>query len=84
MLLCIYKVLGGCEMTVVKEERKNRVFRFTDTEVSLIDELIDIENDKRMTIAREKNLKYKALNRTSFILYMAEERRRKYEEQGEF
>ncbi|AJA23891.1 TPA: hypothetical protein ACR3Z0_006082 [Bacillus thuringiensis] len=71
-------------MTVVKEERKNRVFRFTDTEVSLIDELIDIENDKRMTIAREKNLKYKALNRTSFILYMAEERRRKYEEQGEF
>ncbi|MBD2798835.1 hypothetical protein ID856_20460, partial [Xenorhabdus sp. 18] len=51
-------------MTVVKEERKNRVFRFTDTEVSLIDELIDIENDKRMTIAREKNLKYKALNRT--------------------
>ncbi|OTZ17853.1 hypothetical protein BK756_00530, partial [Bacillus thuringiensis serovar aizawai] len=61
-------------MTVVKEERKNRVFRFTDTEVSLIDELIDIENDKRITIAREKNLKYKALNRTSFILYMAEER----------
>ncbi|OTZ16623.1 hypothetical protein BK756_00720 [Bacillus thuringiensis serovar aizawai] len=71
-------------MTVVKEERKNRVFRFTDTEVSLIDELFDIENDKRMTIAREKNLKYKALNRTRFILYMAEERRRKYEEQGEF
>jgi hypothetical protein len=71
-------------MQKISEERKHRSFRFTDSELSLIDELVDIENDRRMTIAREMNLKYKALNRTSFILYMAEERRRKYEEQGRF
>lgn len=83
MLLCVYKVLGGSEMTVVKEERKNRVFRFTDNEVSLIDELIDIENDRRMTIAKENNLIYKPLNRTSFLLSLVSEKERFYKELGE-
>lgn len=83
MLLCVYKVLGGFEMTVVKEERKNRVFRFTDNEVSLIDELIDIENDRRMTIAKENNLIYKPLNRTSFLLSLVSEKERFYKELGE-
>lgn len=83
MILCVYKVLGGSEMSVVKEERKNRVFRFTDNEVSLIDELIDIENDRRMTIAKENNLIYKPLNRTSFLLSLVAEKERYYKEQGE-
>lgn len=83
MILCVYKVLGGFEMPVVKEERKNRVFRFTDNEVSLIDELIDIENDRRMTIAKENNLIYKPLNRTSFLLSLVAEKERYYKEQGE-
>ncbi len=63
-------------MTMVKEERKNRVFRFTDKEVSLIDELIDIENDRRMTIAKENKLIYKPLNRTSFLLSLVAEKER--------
>uniref|UniRef100_UPI000E2A3BA7 hypothetical protein n=1 Tax=Serratia marcescens TaxID=615 RepID=UPI000E2A3BA7 len=67
-------------MTVVKEERKNRVFRFTDNEVSLIDELIDIENDRRMTIAKENKLIYKPLNRTSFLLSLVAEKERFYKE----
>ncbi len=83
MLLYVYKVLGGFEMTVVKEERKNRVFRFTDNEVSLIDELIDIENDRRMTIAKENNLIYKPLNRTSFLLSLVSEKERFYKDLGE-
>ncbi|MGH0854832.1 hypothetical protein ACRS52_21295 [Bacillus cytotoxicus] len=70
-------------MTVVKEERKNRVFRFTDTEIAIIDELIDIENDKRMCIAKEHNLVYKPLNRTSFLISLIKEKKRHYEELGE-
>ncbi|MGN4637558.1 hypothetical protein [Bacillus cereus group sp. MYBK34-1] len=65
------------------ELKKPRSFRFSDSELELIDELIDIENDRRMTVAREMNLEYKALNRTSFLLYLAEEKKRKYQAQGE-
>jgi hypothetical protein len=70
-------------MSKVAEVKKHRSFRFSDEEISLIDELVDIENDRRKTVAREMNLEYKALNRTSFFLYLAQERRRKYQEQGE-
>ncbi|MFY4675296.1 hypothetical protein [Bacillus anthracis] len=66
-----------------KDIRKPRSFRFSDNELELIDELLDIENDRRKTVAREMSLKYKALNRTSFILYLAEEKKRKYQAQGE-
>lgn len=70
-------------MTVVKEEKKIRGFRFTDSEMELIDELVDIENDKRMTIAKENKLIYKPLNRTSFLLSLIAEKERFYKEQGE-
>ncbi|MDA2688882.1 hypothetical protein PDR89_27570 [Bacillus cereus group sp. Bc002] len=70
-------------MSKVAEVKKHRSFRFSDEEISLIDELVDIENDRRKTVAREMNLEYKSLNRTSFLLYLAQERRRKYQEQGE-
>ncbi|HGF6581004.1 TPA: hypothetical protein ACF2YW_005805 [Bacillus cereus] len=70
-------------MSKVAEIKKHRSFRFSDDEISLIDELVDIENDRRKTVAREMNLEYKALNRTSFLLYLAQERKRKYQEQGE-
>lgn len=66
-----------------KNIRKPRSFRFSDNELELIDELLDIENDRRKTVAREMSLKYKALNRTSFLLYLAEEKKRKYQAQGE-
>lgn len=66
-----------------KDVKKPRSFRFSDNELDLIDELLDIENDRRKTVAREMSLKYKALNRTSFLLYLAEEKRRKYQAQGE-
>ncbi|WP_242296877.1 MULTISPECIES: hypothetical protein [unclassified Bacillus cereus group] len=70
-------------MSKVAEVKKHRSFRFSDEEISLIDELVDIENDRRKTVAREMNLEYKSLNRTSFLLYLVQERRRKYQEQGE-
>ena len=70
-------------MSKVTEIKKHRSFRFSDEEISLIDELVDIENDRRKTVAREMNLDYKALNRTSFLLYLAQERKRKYQEHGE-
>ncbi|MDA1861375.1 hypothetical protein PDK22_27240 [Bacillus cereus group sp. BY122LC] len=66
-----------------KDVKKPRSFRFSDNELELIDELLDIENDRRKTVAREMSLKYKALNRTSFLLYLAEEKKRKYQAQGE-
>lgn len=67
----------------LKEVSKPRSFRFTDGQLSLIDELVDIENDRRMTVAREMNLEYKPLNRTSFLWYLAQEKKRKYQDQGE-
>lgn len=70
-------------MQVEKDIKKPRSFRFSDNELELIDELLDIENDRRQTVAREMSLQYKALNRTSFLLYLAEERKRKYQAQGE-
>ncbi|EOO08276.1 hypothetical protein [Bacillus cereus] len=66
-----------------KNIKKGRSFRFSDNELELIDELLDIENDRRKTVAREMSLKYKALNRTSFLLYLAEEKKRKYQAIGE-
>ncbi|MGG4559580.1 hypothetical protein [Bacillus toyonensis] len=66
-----------------KDIKKPRSFRFSDNELELIDELLDIENDRRKTVAREMSLQYKALNRTSFLLYLAEEKKRKYQAQGE-
>ncbi|HFJ9460312.1 TPA: hypothetical protein ACGW7F_005709 [Bacillus cereus] len=70
-------------MSNVKEVSKPRSFRFTDKQLELIDELVDIENDRRMTVAREMNLEYKALNRTSLLLYLVEEKKRKYQALGE-
>ncbi|MCM3738520.1 hypothetical protein M3215_22770 [Bacillus cytotoxicus] len=70
-------------MQVLNEERKSRSFRLTDSEMSLIDDLVDIENDRRMTIARENNLVYKPLNRTSLLLYLIQEKKCKYEQLGE-
>lgn len=70
-------------MTVVKEEKKIRGFRLTDSEMELIDELLDIENDKRMTIAKEHGLVFKSLNRTSFIISLINEKKRHYEKLGE-
>lgn len=70
-------------MQLEKDVKKPRSFRFSDNELELIDELLDIENDRRKTVAREMSLKYKALNRTSFLLYLAEEKKRKYQAQGE-
>ncbi|HHB1889134.1 hypothetical protein J0818_30525 [Bacillus cereus] len=70
-------------MTVVKEEKKIRGFRFSDKEIELIDELVDIENDKRMTIAKEHDLVFKSLNRTSFLLSLVNEKKRYYEKLGE-
>lgn len=67
----------------VKEVSKPRSFRFTDKQLELIDELVDIENDRRMTVAREMNLEYKSLNRTSLLLYLVEEKKRKYQALGE-
>ncbi|EEM92303.1 hypothetical protein [Bacillus thuringiensis] len=70
-------------MSNVKEVSKPRSFRFTDKQLELIDELVDIENDRRMTVAREMNLEYKSLNRTSLLLYLVEEKKRKYQALGE-
>ncbi|EJQ14137.1 hypothetical protein P4V96_27125 [Bacillus thuringiensis] len=70
-------------MSKLKEVSKPRSFRFTDSQLAIIDELVDIENDRRRTVAREMNLEYKDLNRTSFLWYLAEEKKRKYQEQGE-
>ncbi|WP_324657159.1 hypothetical protein [Bacillus cereus] len=70
-------------MTLVKEEKKIRGFRLTDSEMELIDELLDIENDKRMTIAKEHDLVFKPLNRTSFLISLINEKKRHYEKLGE-
>ncbi|EMW0391709.1 hypothetical protein AADZ13_005961 [Bacillus cereus] len=67
----------------VKEKKKNRVLTLTDSEIALIDEIIDIENDRRKTVARELNLDFKPYNRSSFYLAMIQEKKRKYESQGE-
>lgn len=66
-----------------KEKKKNYQFTFTPSEIELIEEIVDIENDRRKTIARENNLPFKKYNRNTFILAMIEEKKRKYEEQGE-
>lgn len=66
-----------------KEKKKNYQFTFTPSEIELIEEIVDIENDRRMTIARENNLPFKKYNRNTFILAMIEEKKRKYKEQGE-
>ncbi|EEM31456.1 hypothetical protein [Bacillus thuringiensis] len=72
-------------MTVkdIKEKKKNYQFTFTPSEMELIEEIVDIENDRRKTIARENNLPFKKYNRNTFILAMIEEKKRKYQEQGE-
>lgn len=67
----------------VKEKKKNYQFTFTPSEMELIEEIIDIENDRRKTIARENNLPFKKYNRNTFLLALIEERKRKYQEQGE-
>ncbi|PFC26417.1 hypothetical protein CN264_10275 [Bacillus cereus] len=66
-----------------KEKKKNYQFTFTPREMELIEEIVDIENDRRMTIARENNLPFKKYNRNTFILALIQEKKRKYEEQGE-
>ncbi|HDR3452207.1 hypothetical protein P4388_21665 [Bacillus thuringiensis] len=66
-----------------KEKKKNYQFTFTPSEIELIEEIVDIENDRRMTIARENNLPFKKYNRNTFILALIQEKKRKYEEQGE-
>ncbi|MGH0573360.1 hypothetical protein [Bacillus mycoides] len=66
-----------------KEKKKNYQFTFTPSEIELIEEIVDIENDRRKSIARENNLPFKKYNRNTFILAMIEEKKRKYEEQGE-
>lgn len=82
VILNIESLLGGFEMTV-KEKKKTVAFTFTESEVALIDEIVDIENDRRKSIAREYNLPFKKYNRSTFVLAMIEEKKRKYEEQGE-
>lgn len=67
----------------VKEKKKTWAFTFTENEMKIIDEIVDIENDRRMSIAREHNLPFKKYNRSTFVLAMIEEKKRKYEEQGE-
>ncbi|MES5930275.1 hypothetical protein QCI77_30765 [Bacillus cereus group sp. MG9] len=66
-----------------KEKKKNYQFTFTPSEIELIEEIVDIENDRRKTVARENNLPFKKYNRNTFILAMIQEKKRKYEEQGE-
>lgn len=66
-----------------KEKKKNYQFTFTPSEIELIEEIVDIENDRRKSIAREHNLPFKKYNRSTFVLAMIEEKKRKYEEQGE-
>ncbi|PFB90091.1 hypothetical protein CN283_08145 [Bacillus thuringiensis] len=70
-------------MKEVKEISKPRSFRFTDSQLAFIDELVDIENQKRMRVAEEMNLVYRPLNRTSFLMYLAEEKNRKNNMQGQ-
>lgn len=82
VILDIESLLGGFKMTV-KEKKKTVAFTFTESEVALIDEIVDIENDRRKTIAREYNLPFKKYNRSTFVLAMIEEKKRKYAEQGE-
>ncbi|MGI2813676.1 hypothetical protein [Bacillus cytotoxicus] len=68
---------------IVKEKKKTWSFTFTESEMALIDEIVDIENDRRKTIAREHNLPFKKYNRSTFFLAMIEEKKGKYKEQGE-
>lgn len=67
----------------VKEKKKTWAFTFTESEIQIIDEIVDIESDRRHSIAREHNLPFKKYNRSTFVLAMIEEKKRKYQEQGE-
>jgi len=52
-------------------------------DLELLDELIEIENDRRMIAAELNNLKYVAYNRTTFLEALIKERKRYFEREGE-
>lgn len=70
-------------MIVVKEEKKIRGFCLIDSEMELIDELLDIENDKCMIIVKEYDLFFKFLNCISFFILLINEKKCYYEKLGE-